>query len=245
MATSPSSLAAAIPDADTLTNAAKLQILDSQGAKVTFGSLFENQKTIVVFISENLYGLPIINSFSIFRALLLWREPPFMLNLNTPDLNILATSRIARYSRFSLNNIFSANTIGHSHVKLAVVGCGDWQPIQSYANTTKFSGPIYADPSRSLYRALGMNIEKLEGTPPVQQRKSYLTTGPLKNAMKSIWKGPLKHPNLLGKQGNISQLGGDFVLGPGLICSFAWRMQHTEDHVEIAELLEKAGVEYS
>ncbi|KNZ80766.1 hypothetical protein J132_04271 [Termitomyces sp. J132] len=204
MATSPSSLAAAIPDADTLTNAAKLQILDSQGAKVTFGSLFEKQKTIVVFIRHFFCG-------------------SFVEQLASIPHDIL----------------------DKADVKLAVVGCGDWQPIQSYANTTKFSGPIYADPSRSLYRALGMNIEKLEGTPPVQQRKSYLTTGPLKNAMKSIWKGPLKHPNLLGKQGNISQLGGDFVLGPGLICSFAWRMQHTEDHVEIAELLEKAGLEYS
>ncbi|KAG5349925.1 hypothetical protein C0989_001252, partial [Termitomyces sp. Mn162] len=209
MATSPSSLAAAIPDADTLTNAAKLQILDSQGAKVTFGSLFENQKTIVVFISENLYGLPIINSFSIFRALLLWREPPFMLNLNTPDLNILATSRIAsRLSNSWPPFLTTYLTKQMSNWLLSAAATG------SQFNTTKFSGPIYADPSRSLYRALGMNIEKLEGTPPGQQRKSYLTTGPLKNAMKSIWKGPLKHPNLLGKQGNISQLGGDFVLGP-------------------------------
>lgn len=78
-----------------------------------------------------------------------------------------------------------------------------------------------------------MNIEKLAGTPSGQQRKSYITTSPLKNALQSILvrtldtitciscanipfqKGPLKHPGLIGKQGNISQLGGEFVLGPG------------------------------
>lgn len=41
--------------------------------------------------------------------------------------------------------------------------------------------------------------------------------------------GPLQHPTLAGKQGNISQLGGDFILGPGDVCSFAHRMQNTED----------------
>jgi len=52
-------------------------------------------------------------------------------------------------------------------------------------------------------------------------------------------------PTQLGKQGNIKQLGGDFIFGPGTLyedsrtlgllvmigntCSFAHRMQHTED----------------
>ncbi|KAL1738248.1 hypothetical protein HDZ31DRAFT_51288, partial [Schizophyllum fasciatum] len=52
-----------------------------------------------------------------------------------------------------------------------------------------------------------------------------------------------KSPSLLGRQGKISQLGGEFVLGPGNVCSFASRMQHTEDHVEVAELLKEAGIE--
>ena len=39
---------------------------------------------------------------------------------------------------------------------------------------TKFSGEIYADPSRKLYHILGMTTESLETTPKRQQRKSYL-----------------------------------------------------------------------
>lgn len=42
-------------------------------------------------------------------------------------------------------------------------------------------------------------------------------------------RGPLKNPSLIGKQGKLSQLGGDFIFGPGNTCSFASRMRHTED----------------
>jgi len=59
--------------------------------------------------------------------------------------------------------------------------------------------------------------------------------------------GPLKHPDHIGKQGNISQLGGDFIFGTGTRifpisgsslrsdlmvdndCLFAHRMEHSED----------------
>lgn len=50
-----------------------------------------------------------------------------------------------------------------------------------------FPGPIYADPSRTLYRTLGMGIENLDGTPKGEMRKSYLTQGVIINALQSIW----------------------------------------------------------
>lgn len=52
----------------------------------------------------------------------------------------------------------------------------------------------------------------------------------------SVKTGPLQHPTLVGKQGNISQLGGDFILGPGNVCSFAHRMQNTEDRTFLSYL---------
>ncbi|KAG6810528.1 hypothetical protein H0H92_011446 [Tricholoma furcatifolium] len=186
--------ASSIPDAETLSSVSKLEILNSTGEKVAFGSLFESQRTIVVFIRHFFCGMFV--------------------------------EKLAEISDEALE---TAGT------KIVVIGCGDWQPIQSYAGkvminftmeplskaialwpeTTGFTGPIYADPSRALYHALGMTITNLETTPSGEQRKSYLTKGVLSNAMSSIWNGPLKHPNLIGKQGNISQLGGEFVLGPG------------------------------
>jgi len=61
--------------------------------------------------------------------------------------------------------------------------------------------------------------------------------------MASIAKA-LKNPLHWGKQGNISQLGGEFILGPKNTCSFEHKMQHTEDHAEVAELFQAAGVSF-
>ncbi|KAF9000367.1 hypothetical protein BDZ89DRAFT_1027560 [Hymenopellis radicata] len=129
-----------------------------------------------------------------------------------------------------------------SGVQIIVIGCGQWQPIVSYAQDTGFTGKICADPTRKLYRALGMITENLSGTPSGQTKRSYIKTSTLTNALQSIYKGPLTHPTLMGKQGNISQLGGDFVFGPDKEAIFCSRMMHTEDHVEISELMEKARV---
>jgi len=88
-----------------------------------------------------------------------------------------------------------------------------------------------------------MNIETL-ATAPSDNRKSYLRLSKLSNILQSIWTGPLKNPALVGKQGNILQLGGEFIIGPGNQCTYAYRMQHTEDHTEVAELMQAAGVTY-
>ena len=45
---------------------------------------------------------------------------------------------------------------------------------------------MYADPSRSLYKALGL-VETLHTTPTGQTKRSYLTKSALSNALQSIW----------------------------------------------------------
>ncbi|KAI0076830.1 hypothetical protein K474DRAFT_1662562 [Panus rudis PR-1116 ss-1] len=127
---------------------------------------------------------------------------------------------------------------------LIIIGCGDYTLIKNYAETTQFRGIIYADPSRSLYRIFGLT-ESLERTPAGKQKRGYLAGQSfLGNVLSSIWKGPLMHPHHIGKQGKLSQLGGEFIFGPGKACSYASRMQHTEDHVDVSELMQEANVEY-
>ncbi|KAJ8521997.1 hypothetical protein ONZ45_g1349 [Pleurotus djamor] len=133
--------------------------------------------------------------------------------------------------------------LSKAEVKLVVIGCGEWQAIKPYAEITGFQGDVYANPTRDVYRALGMTIETLQATPSGATKRSYITEGRFSNIYTSISRA-FRNPSMIGKQGNISQLGGDFVLGPGLQCSFTSRMQNTEDHVEVAELMKAAGVEY-
>ncbi|KAJ3557469.1 hypothetical protein NM688_g1460 [Phlebia brevispora] len=135
-----------------------------------------------------------------------------------------------------------SEALKEADVDLIVIGCGEYQPIKNYAETTGFTGPIYANPSRDLFRHFNL-VENLARTPSDQPKKSYLAGhSTLGNAIDSIWKGPMKHPQLIGKQGNIFQLGGDFIFGPGNTCSFASRMKHTEDHVEVEALLAEVGI---
>ncbi|KAF9466651.1 AhpC/TSA antioxidant enzyme-domain-containing protein [Collybia nuda] len=200
--------ASILPDASALLKASKLNIFDSQGKEVDFGTVFKKEKVIVVFIRHFFCG-------------------------NCQQQYVEQLAAVPK------DGLEKAST------KIVVVGCGEWNPIKSYAETTGFQGTIFADPSRQVYHALGMDIKKLAGTPAGEKKRSYLITGRFSNAMLSIWKGPLKNLSLIGKQGNISQLGGEFILGPGLECSYAYRMQHSEDHAEVADLMKAAGVELS
>ena len=61
--------------------------------------------------------------------------------------------------------------------------------IQLLQETTGFKGRVFADPTRTLYRELGMDIESLERTPAGQERKSYLVLGAFANATQSILVG--------------------------------------------------------
>ncbi|KAI0822744.1 AhpC/TSA antioxidant enzyme-domain-containing protein [Trametes gibbosa] len=195
----------AAPSQDELTKAAALSVFDNAGKEVTFGSLFRDQKTVVVFIRHFFCG----------------QCQKYVMHLASVRKDALEKAG----------------------VRLVVIGCGDWQPIKSYCETTGFSYAMYADPARALYTTFGL-VQNLERTPAGQAKRSYLGQSFLSNVLKSIWDGPLKKPQYIGKQGNISQLGGDFIFGPGEACSYASRMRHTEDHVEVADLMKEAGVEY-
>jgi len=188
---------------DILAEVSKLEVFDVDGKKVCFGSLYQSQKTIVVFIRHFFCGA--CQQYTVALASISQEA------LEQADTNII------------------------------IIGCGEWQPIRHYLETTGFHGQIYADPTRKLYHTLGM-ITNLDITPQGVPRKSYLQYSVFVNALRSTWMGPVKNPLLIGKQGHLSQLGGDFILGPGNQCSYASRMQHTEDHAEVADLLQAAGV---
>ncbi|KAJ6593419.1 AhpC/TSA antioxidant enzyme-domain-containing protein [Mycena capillaripes] len=126
--------------------------------------------------------------------------------------------------------------------KIVVIGCGEWKGLANYRENTGFHGSVYADANRKLYHALGMDVQSLATIPAGQPKPSYITESFLTNAWKSMKSGPFKDPSLIGKQGNFSQLGGDFVLGPGNQCTLAHRMQNTQDHMEVVDLMKAAGV---
>jgi len=128
-------------------------------------------------------------------------------------------------------------------VKLMIVGCGDCQVIKTYKRTTSFPYDAYADPTKSLYIALGMTRRTLARTPAGQEKKSYVKTTVVGYITRGIF-GSLKTPQHLLRAGDISQLGGEFIFDKGFQVSFVSRMKHTADHVEVADLMKAACVAY-
>ncbi|KAJ7188756.1 AhpC/TSA antioxidant enzyme-domain-containing protein [Mycena filopes] len=190
----------ALPEAAVLDLASKYEVEDSKGVKVQFGSLFAEQKTVVVFIRHFFCGQYVTQLATV------------------PEAALEAAS-----------------------VKLIIIGCGDFRALEHYKELTGFHGSIYADSNRQLYHAFGM-ISNLAVTPSDQPKPSYITKGRIAGAWESMKTGPFTDPTLIGKQGNFSQLGGDYIFGPGNQCTFARRMRHTEDHMEVADLMKTAGV---
>ena len=93
---------------------------------------------------------------------------------------------------------------------------------------------IVSDPTRSIYKLFGMT--RMSFSPG--RRGSYIQNGMAVNTAKSLKRNmamPLKDP------GSLAGLGGEFVLGPGLECSFAHRMTATRDHAELHDILKAIG----
>ncbi|KAJ3506929.1 hypothetical protein NLJ89_g6590 [Agrocybe chaxingu] len=237
----------ALPDEETIAKAVALEVLDAKGEKVKFGSIIEGQKTVVVFVRA-LLSLRVNSELVeiwMCRALLL-RCTMLLLSSTqrlsySPSLLPLVDQACQAYVEQLVS--VPQDSLTQAGTKLVIVGCGEAAAIPPYAETTKFTGPIYARPlTRALPRARNDDRE-----PPThaggEERPSYLRgMSLLWNVLRSTWRGPVKNPTLIGKQGNISQLGGEFIFGPGNTCSFASRMKHTEDHIEVTDLMKEAGV---
>ncbi|KAH6901648.1 AhpC/TSA antioxidant enzyme-domain-containing protein [Coprinopsis sp. MPI-PUGE-AT-0042] len=130
-------------------------------------------------------------------------------------------------------------------MEIVVIGCGEPECIPEYVQASGFHGPIYADPTRELFRAMGMTLENLKLNPSKERRAAYLKGQNIFQIVLSGVKRAWRVPGQIGKQGNIFQLGGEFVLGPGLQCSYASRMEHTMHHSPVEDVMRAAGVEYT
>ncbi|KAK0466667.1 AhpC/TSA antioxidant enzyme-domain-containing protein [Armillaria novae-zelandiae] len=213
-----------LPQQSALAQAFKIEVSDSAGNPITFGTLLPSDP------SDKVRGF-------------------HKLGRSKAGVSCILTVALGHFfcgsCRQYVEQLASVpqESLERSKTRIIIIGCGHSDAISFYKESTKFPGNVYADPTRKLYHALGMDIENLSATPKGKERRSYLKLGIFSNAVSSIFTGPLKSPSLIGKQGNISQLGGEFIFGPGKECTFASRMQNTEDHVEVSELMKHAGVD--
>ncbi|EUC65099.1 AhpC/TSA antioxidant enzyme [Rhizoctonia solani AG-3 Rhs1AP] len=139
----------------------------------------------------------------------------------------------------SIVHLTEPSLVQQAGVKLVIIGNGSPSMIKSY-KTDIFHCPyeMYTDPERKVYNALGMTLRTTDGGSE-EDKGSYVKHGTFTGTM-MVMKRALKMP--LANAGDIKQLGGEFILGPGLNCSFASRMHTTRSHTPIRDLLQAAGV---
>ncbi|THU95347.1 hypothetical protein K435DRAFT_130020 [Dendrothele bispora CBS 962.96] len=141
---------------------------------------------------------------------------------------------------FSISRNVSPAILREKDVDLVIISNGSYGMIKSYRKIFRTPFAVYTDPAHVVYNALGMTLQTTDGGPykPEYVRHNTLTGTCMvvANAVKArmpLWKSG----------GKISQLGGEFILGPGLQCSFAHRMRYTRSHMPILEVIKHAGVD--
>ncbi|KHN96582.1 fmHP [Metarhizium album ARSEF 1941] len=93
---------------------------------------------------------------------------------------------------------------------IVVVGCGDPALINMYIEATNCPFPLYTDPTRALFDALGMTKTFALGSKPAYMRKSMW-----RSTLDSIGQGLKVLPKGLSlKSGDQRQVGGEFLFEP-------------------------------
>ncbi|KAL1736083.1 hypothetical protein EV714DRAFT_242416 [Schizophyllum commune] len=140
---------------------------------------------------------------------------------------------------FSISRSVSAKALRQAGVELVVISNGSFKMIPSYRKIFRTPFALYTDPTHAVYNALGMTIQSLEKGP----RPSYIKHGMAGGIAMVVGNAFKSGMPLFADGGDISQLGGEFVMGPGLTCSFAHRMRYTRAHTSILTVVAEAGVD--
>lgn len=232
-----------IPSSSQLAHASALTIYTEDGHKVTFGSLFERQKTAVVFIRH--FWCPRCQDYmSVVRSVV---RPGMLVGGGIgvdEDEVVWKTDRRGRRGK-------EAGEADGPKIGFVVISNGAHGMISKYRQIFNLPFRVYTDPSLALYKALGMgkaetscgvDHQYLSDTPaPVMPRKkkmSYslrrkgLNTSASSLSDREYVGGYVRHGTMSGlamvfvraikvgmpvweNSGDTRQLGGEFVLGPG------------------------------
>lgn len=121
--------------------------------------------------------------------------------------------------------------------RLLIIGCGAPDLINEYSITSSNLYPIYADPTRKLYDALGMTSTLEMGPKPKYQEDTTGTT--IVSSFFGVL-GGLKGGKAF-RGGKYDQVGGEFFFEGGEV-KWCHRMESTRGHSEVDVIKAVMGV---
>ncbi|CAN9407813.1 unnamed protein product [Alternaria alternata] len=125
-----------------------------------------------------------------------------------------------------------------------VVGCGSYQPIDTYATNSSSKYAIYTDPTLRLHKLFKFKSNLAEGKAGDEQRDYMRNAGSTMSRIFGGIKGALGNLQHVNSVGPKALNGGEVVLSADGECEYMYRMQNTVDHTNIAELAKMIGAEY-
>ncbi|KAK0205037.1 hypothetical protein DFS33DRAFT_1382934 [Desarmillaria ectypa] len=140
----------------------------------------------------------------------------------------------------------SLASLAPRNADIIIISNGSHALIDKYRQIFGLRFQMYVDPELEVYRALGMgtigNSSSLSKSRARREKvNSYVKRGALGGIAMVVFRALKVGMPMWEKGGESAQLGGEFVLGPGMTCTWAHRMQTREGHVPVADVLEAAG----
>ena len=199
----------ALPTREQLTRAASLLVIAESGVRATFGSLFADQRTIVIFIRH--FWCPLCQDYmSSVRSFV------------RPDV------------------LHSSTALGDecgSAAKLVIISNGSHAMISKYKQIFRMPFEMYTDPTLAVYNTLGMARgrdgdypaclpapkappQEPAGTdkPKKVRNGGYVKHGTMGGIVMVLVRAIKVGMPVWEKGGDVAQLGGEFVFGPGYVC---------------------------
>ena len=115
------------------------------------------------------------------------------------------------------------DTVRSRGAELVVVGQGNSRWARAFRERLALQNPVYVDPEREIYRALGMK----------RGLGSQLTLGALRNYWRALRSGYFPR----GLLGDTLQQGGVLVLLPGGRIAYRYLSREAGDHPPVADVL--------
>ena len=209
-----------LPSPLQLNYASHLPITGEDGKQITFGSLFESQPTIVIFIRH--FWCPLCQDY--------------MSSVNS----FLGPKTVRNTCENGHRDIKRLAAIGHhaeTPVRFVAISNGAHGMIAKYRQIFGLSFKVYTDPSLALYRALGMcrdgdiknhhhyrqthrhstsvDSSISEKNSDISKPGEYVKHGLMGGIAMVVMRAFKVGMPVWEKGGDVNQLGGEFVFGPG------------------------------
>lgn len=108
----------------------------------------------------------------------------------------------------------SPAALGRAGVRLVIISNGSYKMIKAYRRIFRSPFALYVDPTLQVYRAMGMTLRTLDGGPE-SEKGQYVKHGTVRGIAMVVGNAVKVGMPVWEDGGDIEQLGGEFVLGPG------------------------------